>query len=270
MRVPGVARLIMRSVVITCLWACSSATASDSGSRSSVLLIGNSLTYTNDLPRLLERVASAAGDSLEVGMAARANLAVIDHTNGSTDAIVQIDGHAWNYVVLQQGPTPAGICRDTLVIAAMRLAPHIRAAGGRPVLFLPWARRDFPQALDYASESATVAARAVGGVVAPIGIAWKMALDADPSLTIYQADGLHPAPAGSVLAALTLYDRLFDHDARSILINRLSERLGVALRADQIQTLANAAHQASISLPPDPPTPAPADTTRLSPGGGPC
>jgi hypothetical protein len=219
---------------------------------------------------LLARVAEAAGESISVGMAAGPNLAVIDHTNGSTDAVVQIDGHPWSFVVLQQGPTPAGICRDTLIIAAMRLAPHIRAAGGRAVLFLPWARRAAPQSLDFARESATLAARAVGGVVAPVGIAWKMALDADSSLPVYGPDGYHPAPAGSVLAALTIYDRVFQHDARTIPVGSLSDRLGVTLRADQIQGLAKAAHEASISLPPDPPTPAPADTTRLSPGGGPC
>jgi hypothetical protein len=235
-----------------------------------VLLIGNSLTYSNDLPSLLAGVARAAGDSIRVGMAAGANLAVIDHTNGSTDAFVQIDGHAWSYVVLQQGPTPAGICRDTLIIAAMRFEPHIRGAGGRAVLWLPWARQDNPQSLDAAGESATQAARAVGGIVAPIGIAWKMALADDPTLPLYGSDGYHPAPAGSALAALTIYDRLFEYDVRTIPVGSLSDRLGIGLGPGQIQSLAKAAHDASISLPPDPPTPVPADTTRLSSGGGPC
>lgn len=263
-------RPLTRAVVIACLWACSSATANEPDPAPAVLLIGNSLTYTNDLPSLLVGVAGAAGDSIRVGMAAGPNLAVIDHTNGSTDAIVQIDGHAWNYVVLQQGPTPAGICRDTLIIAAMRFQPHIQAAGGRAVLWLPWARQAFPQSLDYAGESATQAARAVGGVVAPVGIAWKMALDADPTLPLYGSDGYHPAPAGSALAALTIYDRLFGHDVRTIPVGSLGDRLGIGLGPGQIQALAKAAHDASISLPPDPPTPVPADTTRLSPGGGPC
>ncbi len=257
-------------MAIACLWACSSATATEPDPPPAVLLIGNSLTYANDLPRLLAGVADAAGEPIRVGMAAGANLAVIDHTNGSTDALAQIDGHAWNFVVLQQGPTPAGICRDTLIIAAMRFRPHVEAAGGRTVLFLPWARKASPQSLAYAGESATLAARAVGGIVAPVGIAWKMALDADPSLPVYGADGYHPAPAGSVLAALTIYDRLFGHDVRAIPVGSLGDRLGVSLAPGQIQTLAKAAHEASISLPPDPPIPAPADTTRLSPGGGPC
>ena len=108
----------------------------DDAPAGAILFVGNSLTYTNDLPGMVRRVAEAAGGGLKVEMAAGPNLAVIDHTNGATDAPRRISGSRWDVVVLQQGPTPAGICRDTLVIAAMRLAPAIREAGGRPALFL--------------------------------------------------------------------------------------------------------------------------------------
>ena len=106
---------------------CSPATAGDAPSTGSILFVGNSLTYSNDLPSLVAHVARAAQDSVGVGMAAGGNLAVIDHTNGATDAVAQVDGGDWTFVLLQQGPTPAGICRDTLIIAAMRFAPHVRA-----------------------------------------------------------------------------------------------------------------------------------------------
>lgn len=139
----------------------------------------------NDLPAMVEKVAEAAGDSVRVGMVAGPNLAVIDHTDGGTDAEAEIRRGEWAFVVLQQGPTPSGICRDTLIIAAMRLAPGIRDAGGGPVLFLPWARKAFPQSIDFAGESATAAARAVGGAVVPVGIAWRVALDEDPTMPLF-------------------------------------------------------------------------------------
>lgn len=250
--------------------ACSSATATEGGSDRSVLFIGNSLTYVNDLPSMVAKVAEAAHEPVRVAMAAGPNLAVIDHTNGATDAIAQIDRGGWTFVVLQQGPTPAGICRDTLVIAAMRLAPHIRGAGARTALFLPWARRGYPQSLEWAGESARLAARAVGGAVAPIGIAWKDALDADGTTPLYAPDGYHPAPAGTLLAALTIVDRLFGKDVRTVPVEPLVILPGLGLTAAQIRGLAAAAHAASESLPPDPPTPVPADTTVVSAEGGPC
>jgi len=249
--------------------ACSQATAGEDRPDVAVLFIGNSLTSVNNLPAAVAKVAEAAHASVRVGIAAGPNLAVIDHTNGSTDAVAQIDGGRWNFVVLQQGPTPAGICRDTLVIAAMRLAPHVGASGGRIALFLPWARQGNPSALGAAGESATLAARAVGGVVVPVGVAWKLALEADPSVPLYGPDGYHPAPAGTLLAALTIYERLAGRDAREI-APALASLWSPPMSPGVLQLLGASAHAAVASLPPDPPVPAPPDTTRVSPGGGPC
>jgi hypothetical protein len=252
------------------LAGCSPATAGEEPSPRSILFVGNSLTYTNDLPALFGQVTRAAEDSVSVEMAAGPNLAVIDHTNGATDAVARIDRGNWGFVVLQQGPTPAGICRDTLVMAAMRLAPHVRAAGGRVVLFLPWTRQSSPGALAGAAESATLAARAVGGVAVPVGLAWKLALEADATLPLYGPDGYHPAPAGSLLAALTIYDRLFGRDVREIPTAALAKLSFPSLGPGRLQLLATAAHAAAVSLSPDPTEPVPADTSRASPGGGPC
>jgi hypothetical protein len=250
--------------------ACAPATAAEDASERSLLFIGNSLTYTNDLPALVARIAEAAGERVVVDMVAGPNLAVIDHSNGASDAVARIGGGRWSFVVLQQGPTPAGVCRDTLVIAAMRLAPHIRRTGGRPALFFPWARQDSPQSLEFAGESATLAARATGGLVAPVGIAWRDAVKADPTLPLYSSDGYHPAPGGTLLAALTLYDRLLDHDVRTIPLESLAALPGLRLRPSQFRIMAAAAHAASTGVPFDPPAPAPVDTSIISPGGGPC
>jgi len=250
--------------------ACSAATSTERPSGLSILFIGNSLTYYNDLPAMVEQLAEAAGDSIRVGMAAQGNTAVIDHTVDGSEALARIDEGDWTHVLLQQGPTPAGICRDTLVIAAMRLAPKIRAAGGRPALFLPWARATSPQSLGPAAESVTAAASAVGGVVVPIGIAWRDALEADPDLPLYGPDGYHPAPVGTLLAALTVYDRLAGRDVRRIAAADLVGIASVSLAPSRLEAMAAAAHRASTGLPRDPTTPAPADTTHISPSGGPC
>jgi hypothetical protein len=250
--------------------ACSSVAAPNGVSGRSILFIGNSLTYVNDLPAMVAKVAEAADDSVRVAMVAGPNLAVIDHVNGASDAVGEIARGGWSFVVLQQGPTPAGVCRDTLVIAAMRLAPRIRRVEARAALFLPWARRQYPQSLEAAGQSAGLAARAVGGAVVPIGIAWRDALRADATLPLYGGDGYHPAPAGTLLAALTLYDRLLGRDVRDIPVELLANVPGVPLTPAQVRVLAAAAHSASESWPADSPTPVPVDTTISSAGGGPC
>ena len=250
--------------------ACSPATAIEGDSGRSLLFIGNSLTSANELPAMVALIGAAAHDTVRVAAVAGPNLALIDHVDGATDAVAQIGRGGWTFVVLQQGPTSAGICRDTLVLAAMRLGPRLRSAGARAALFLPWTRRGFPQSLEAAGESAALASRAVGGVVAPIGIAWREALAADPSAPLYASDGYHPAPAGTLLAALTLYDRLFRRDVRDIPVESLANLPALRLTPAQVRGLAEAAHAASADWPADPPTPVPADTTRHSAGGGPC
>jgi hypothetical protein len=266
---PG-ARALLLAVLVAASSTCSTSTAAEPDGAPSILFVGNSLTYVNDLPAMVRQVAAAAGGSVRVGMAAGPNLAVVDHTDGATDAVDQIARGRWDVVLLQQGPTPAGICRDTLIIAALRLAPLIRSAGGRPALFLPWARQAFPQSLDWAGESATAAARAVGGIVVPIGVAWRNALATDPTLPLYGGDGYHPALAGTLLAALTTYDRVAGHDVSDMDPAALRPIGNTGLTADQFRTLTTAAHAASAAQAPDPNTPETVDTTVVSSGGGPC
>jgi hypothetical protein len=256
-------------VALAAGFTCSSSTAPPDDPVDAILFIGNSLTYSNDLPEMVRRIAEADERELRVDMVAGPNMAVVDHTTGGSDARGRIASGPWDFVVLQQGPTPEGMCRDTLIIAAMRLAPSIREAGGRPVLWVPWARRTAPQSLEPAAESATIAARAVAGAVVPVGIAWRDALAADASLPLYGGDGYHPAPAGSLLAALTIYDRLAGRDVRSLSPEAL-RAIGATLGTATIQALAAAAHAASASWPSDPETPAPADTTHVASTGGPC
>lgn len=234
-----------------------------------ILFVGNSLIYVNDLPQMVRRVAEAAGGGLRVEMSAGPNLALIDHTDGASDALQKIARHRWDVVVLQQGPTPAGICRDTLVIAAMRLAPVIRRSGGRIALFLPWTRRGYTGPIDEIAASATAAARAVGGLTIPIGVAWRKALQTDPLLPLYAEDGYHPAPAGTLLSALTTVDRVVGHDVSAIATGALQPIVPGLTRA-QLRTLADAAHAASREWTDDPRRPVPPDTTKMSSGGGPC
>ncbi len=88
---------------------------------------------------------------------------------------------------------------------------------------------------------------------------------------LYGGDGYHPAPAGTLLAALTLYDRLFGRDVRDIPEESLVNLTAAPpLAPTRVRVLAAAAHKASETWPADSPTPAPVDTTKASVGGGPC
>jgi hypothetical protein len=182
-----------------------------------VLFIGNSLTSSNDLPGTVAGLAASVGDTIAVESVTRANFAVIDHVNGLSDAVAVVRRGGWDYVVLQQGPTSEQIGRDTLILATKLLDPDVRAAGGRTAELMAWPEEARRSVFDGVLQSCVDAARAVSqGVCFPAGEAWRAAWAVDPTLPLYGPDGFHPAPLGTYLAALVVYEGITGHDAREL------------------------------------------------------
>ncbi|HEX2722942.1 MAG TPA: hypothetical protein VHM24_08490 [Gemmatimonadaceae bacterium] len=209
-----------------------------------VLFIGNSLTYTNDLPKTVSDIAASAGDTIRVATVARPSFAVIDHALGYSDAVDVIKSQSWDYVVLQQGPTTTMINRDTLIIATKLLNPLIRASGGRTAQLMVWPDAESPQLFPAVRASSQAASEAVGGVFIPAGDAWRAALEANPGLQLYSADRFHPSRLGTYLAALVVYERLTGRDAREL--TAAPEVAGTRLIAaeETVRFLQRMAHEA--------------------------
>jgi hypothetical protein len=215
-----------------------------------ILFVGNSLTYTNGLPATVAAIAVTAGDTLQVTMAAGPDLALIDHLNGATNAVQLLHDSAWDYVVLQQGPTSTtGICRDSLILWTRMFDPKIRAAHGQPALFMTWPAIASGDVWTNARESFRLAAAAVGGVFLPAGEAWHIALGDHPGLPLYGPDGFHPSPMGSFLAALEIYERLSGRDVRTLPPQAFADGVPFSMSADTVGFLQQAAHQANTAYP---------------------
>lgn len=190
--------------------ACTSSTAVEPslvGAGPAVLFIGNSYTYENDVPGMVQALAVAAGAPIAVETVAEPNFALVDHWNASA-ARREIARGGWKFVVLQQGPSSVEVNRDTLRLAARAFAGEIAKVGATPALFSAWPaldrRVDFPRAI----ESYRLAAADVSGVLLPVAGAWLAAWEHDASLDLYAVDGLHASTAGSYLAALVIYAKL--------------------------------------------------------------
>jgi len=211
-----------------------------------IFFIGNSLTYVNDVPGMLQALADSAGDErLAVASLALPNYALIDHW---TDGIAQreIARGGWGWVVLQQGWTPPGIYRDTLRLATRNFAAEIAKVGARTALYQTWPPSHRPGEFAGSIESYEVAAADVGGVVFPVARAWLATWERDPSIVLY-SDGLHASVAGSYLAALVMYARIFDRTPVG-LPAAIRTRAGITLRVDAglARTLQDAA--ASVTM----------------------
>lgn len=175
-----------------------------------VLFIGNSLTYTNDLPGLIAAIGRATGDQRTFvhRTVAFPDYSLEDHW-ARGDALEAIDDGGWEYVVLQQGPSSLPESRAHLVEWAGRFGERIAAAGARPALYMVWPSEDRIVFFDDVRESYRAAAAEVDGVFVPAGEAWRVAWEEDPDLPLYSVDGFHPSLLGSVLAAAAFYDRLY-------------------------------------------------------------
>ena len=195
--------------------ACSSAPSGPNlpqliGEGRRVLFIGNSLTYWNDLPLIVQALAdSAGGTSLAVMTVAFPDYNLDDHrARGAAQRAIALGG--WEVVVLQQGPSSVEENRVQLRQSVGMLNGEIRAVSATPALYSVWpsaARRgDFDRAI----ESYTLAAQDVSGLLFPVAAAWLAAWQRDPTLGLYSPDGLHPSIAGSYLAALVMYGVLYD------------------------------------------------------------
>ena len=235
-----------------------------------VLFVGNSLTYVNDLPATVAAIATAAGDTFRVATAAGPNLALIDHLNGATDAVAQIKRGGWEFVVLQQGPTTIGACRDSLVLWTKMFEPLIRAAGATPALFMTWPITGSQGTFDDVHTSFQYAAGAVNGVFLPAGEAWRSAMRADNTIPLYGPDGFHPSPIGTYLAALEIYERLSGRDVRTMPARAFVGSQPLALPEATIRLLQNAAHAANANSPANPPAPPSGGPPPPPPPGGHC
>ena len=173
-----------------------------------VLFIGNSLTYSNDMPAIVEALADSAGvKGLAWGMIAYPDYALEDHW-GQGDARTAI-GEGWDYVVLQQGPSSTPANRANLILNTRRFDPLIRSVNARPALFAPWPQVVNLGTLNESSISYRLAADSVDGLLFPVSDAWRLAWAKDPGAPLYSGDGLHPSVAGSYLAALVIFQQLY-------------------------------------------------------------
>ena len=147
----------------------------------SLLFVGNSLTYTNDLPAMVAALLEDGGHGpVDVRASAYPNYGLQDHwvTPVTRDAIA-VGG--WDYVVLQQGPS-ATEGRPSLLEYAELFAGEIRAAGAEIALYMVWPSSARAFDFDGVSDSYATAAANVGGVLFAAGDAWRAAWDEDESL----------------------------------------------------------------------------------------
>lgn len=172
-----------------------------------VLFIGNSLTYANNLPAMIDAIVSQSGGEITSRTVAFPDFGLEEHWNDGRAMRVLREGK-WTLVVLQQGPSSLLESRVILRDYTQRFARVAKERGAHVALFSVWPPRSRAAAFDAVSESYRLAAQDVGGLLIPVGEAIRAALRRDATLPLFEADGFHPSRLGSYLAALVFFHHI--------------------------------------------------------------
>jgi hypothetical protein len=212
-----------------------------------VLFIGNSLTYANDLPAIVQALSEAANNPRLVYKAITLpNYSLEDHWNQG-DARREITAGKWNVVVLQQGPSALMESRKLLVDYTRRFDELIRGSGARTAIYMVWPSKARSKDFDGVVASYTAAAREVGAQLLPAGRAWQEAFNRKPDAALYSADDFHPSITGSYLAAIVIYRQLYN-DTQTLPPARLHPRSKITpkieLSSEEVELLFVSAREA--------------------------
>ena len=219
-----------------------------------VLFIGNSYTYMNGLPELINQIAISKGNSLIYESHTPGGSTLMQHASNSNVQSL-LYATEWDYVILQeqsQNPSfPPSQVASQVYPYAESLCEDIREANPctEPIFFMTWGRENgdsqncasYPPICTYEgmqdrlTESYTEMAQNNESLLAPIGIAWKDIREQHPEINLYSSDGSHPSIQGSYLAACIFYAVLFDDSATN---NYTPTNLNIN-EAQLIQTFAN-------------------------------
>jgi hypothetical protein len=186
-----------------------------------VVFVGNSHTYVNSVPRMVQLLVPEGQRPLWFHSSTSSGKILQWHAREG-EAIEVLSSDEWDVVVMQPGSTePLGM-PGSMQTHARKMAAA--AGSARAIIYMPWARHpgydpDVYQAEWYAPnyelavEGMLHNVRAIGLEVAPVGVAWQLAME-ETDVELYYPDGNHATRAGSFLAALVLYATIYDADPR--------------------------------------------------------
>ena len=194
-----------------------------------ILFLGNSMTFFNDLPTVFMNLSRSGGFAAEVYELTEGSYRLEYFADETDEVGAQVydalKNYDWDYVILQEqsGISTIG-AEEHMYPAARTLDSMIREANGESVFLMTWAYREgFSLPLlglefkNTREEMQTQMAQNYGDIateldalLAPAGIAFMRCSSNYPEIELWDEDGNHPSPAGTYLAACVLYQVLYD------------------------------------------------------------
>lgn len=192
----------------------------------SILFIGNSYTYYNDMPTaIFEKMATAAGHTVDVTAITKGGWTLEKFADpkdeyGKKVHDVLTGEKTYDLVILQEQSLRPAIAPEKFFEAVENLSKRIRATGAEILLYSTWGRHSESADLEkhgLTNETMTYQLAAsyerIGKKldipVAHAGLAFRDVYQNHPEIELYNPDRSHPSYAGSYLAAATLCTKIY-------------------------------------------------------------
>ena len=172
----------------------------------SVLFLGNSMTYWNDMPAMTQEIAKGESrpiraDSVTMGGAS------LDMLWYGTKALEALWLDHWDYVVVQERSGSAPHDRGELFHKFLGMfANEIRRSGAQPLLYMTW----LPERAEANEKLFRAAAARARVKLVPAGIAFTELTKT--GMDLYD-DGTHPNVAGSYVVACAVFSTIYGKPA---------------------------------------------------------
>jgi len=168
-----------------------------------VLLVGNSHTYTRNLPHVISIISEGTGTKLLTKKSTIGAASLSQHWRSErglrTKEIIK-DGN-FDIVVLQERAMEPVNEPDTVLKYTRLFCDYIKKYGAKPYLYLIWARADAPQNQEIINQVYSQAAKENDAKIVPVGKAWALAKQMKPEITLHNPDGNHSSVIGACLTA---------------------------------------------------------------------
>jgi hypothetical protein len=203
-----------------------------------VLLIGNSLTYYNDMPGLLQQLSKHEKAPIYVEQDTFPLRKLSGAWNGGGPLKRIRNGH-WDYVVLQEYSNLPLVDLDESLKYFMLFNDEVKRSGAKTIIFQNWTREGSEGEFGKMQAAYKTIQQRTGGTLAPIGPAVRDITRNRPDIELL-VDDRHPSEAASYLTACVLYNVIYGKKAESLAM----DLPGPNLPAEKLMALKRAADRA--------------------------
>ena len=186
-----------------------------------VLFLGNSFTFFNNMPDLVEKLSASSGKKPKITVDSVTSGArrMGEHWADSRTQ-TKLKAGGWRFVVLQGQNSEPVLDRSGFLAASKALAARVVSYKGTPMFFQTFAyKKGHPFYKQYGGDPGAMqkmlrdayngaVAQSPGSVVAPVGDAFEAFYAQQSTPNLHDGDLLHPSMHGSYLAACVFWARM--------------------------------------------------------------